>query len=555
MMKDLRIAPATGSQRRMRPALTIAELVVSMAVMGVLLMGLASAMLIASHALPHNSTALQTSIDSAAVVNQICDELSTALWVMEHTPSKLTFTVADRDGDNVPERISYEWAGSLGDPLVRTYNGSAPVALIEDTREFVLDYSTFSVSEKYPGPPVESAEQELVTHSWPEASWGEFDVSRDDWIGQHLTPSLASDALSWRITYIQFRAAVEGKPASDLAVQVRRADANGKPQDEVVSEQIIPESSLPDPHDWVSASFDDASGLSPSQGACLVFANASGKGDAGSISYDDNAGSGAMVTSNGGDSWYYSTNDELVYYVYGTVLTPSPDQAVTRTYLSDVHIRLRAGADTAATITAGTPLLNQPELLSAYWQLDFTVDPREDLNGDGYADWAHAGSGSIDLQALIDAGTFHAGGELYSTPECAFTDVTTVELAFRDTQTSGSGASFGIAVDWDAGACAPFIATINLLANNTQTLKVDSMKDAVTSQRLVEIAGLPAGLVTLRLLFDPDQDTVNIKVNDVEYNTHTYNCVTATGGDRAAATISPDATGSEYSYLSIRVGE
>ena len=541
-----------------RPALTIAELVVSMAVMSVLLMGLASAMLIASHALPHNSITLQTGIDSAAIVNQIVDELRTAIWMIDHTATELTFTVAadDRDGDHVPERIHYEWSGTAGDPLVRTCNGGTPVSVLDDVRELALFYDTVTETETYPGPPVESGVNLLSSYDdfWDDK---DYKIEDDKWCGQYFEPEgLPTDAVSWAVKTVYFRAKRENNDNDLTWVQMRLPNADGTPAETVLEQHDMYESALADWYTWIQCDFSQTSGLDPGQGACLVFQHCGAGGHSAKIEYEDDWGTGYLKTEHAGADWTIDTERRsLYYYAYGTYSTPGPAQTSTRTYVTNVRLTLRSGADTSTRITSAAPLLNYPELLSGLWQADFTVDPSTDLNGDGHGDWGLVGGGAVDLQALIDADRLHTAGSLRTAPNSSFAHLTTVELTFHDTTTSGSGAGFAIMVDWGSGQCAPIYATLQLLADRTQSLMVYHMRDAATKAQLVTVSGLPDSPVNLRLLIDPAHQTVNITINDSEYNTFTYNRVTATGDHARRAILIPDSSGCEYSSVSIRVSE
>ena len=81
-------------------------------VMSVLMFGIGSAILIASHAMPKANDQNQLIRDGASVVDEWSEEVRTALWFIEHTATAMTFTVPDREGNGLPERIRYEWSGS-----------------------------------------------------------------------------------------------------------------------------------------------------------------------------------------------------------------------------------------------------------------------------------------------------------------------------------------------------------------------------------------------------------------------------------------------------------
>jgi len=124
---------------RRRLGYTLVELVVSIAIMSILMAGIASAVLIASHAMPGGQTPLETAVEAIDVVDQIASELLYATTITENTASAVTFTVADRShGDSGPETIRYAWSGTPGDPLTRQYNGGTTVTVCQDVQDFSL---------------------------------------------------------------------------------------------------------------------------------------------------------------------------------------------------------------------------------------------------------------------------------------------------------------------------------------------------------------------------------------------------------------------------------
>lgn len=124
-----------------RRGFTLVELVLSLTIMAILLGAMASAILIASHAVPNGQSPLATAAETADVVDQIAGELLYATSITRATGYAVTFTVADRGHGAVgPETISYAWSGTPGDPLTRQYNGGTVVTVSEEVQDFSLSY-------------------------------------------------------------------------------------------------------------------------------------------------------------------------------------------------------------------------------------------------------------------------------------------------------------------------------------------------------------------------------------------------------------------------------
>ena len=129
-------------QRAMRRGMTLVELVVAGAAAAVLMLGLMSCFLIAGRALDEDRLAPARQIKTAHNLDPILADLRDAIGFSERTANALTFQVPDRDGDTEPETIRYSWSGTVGDPLMMEYNGSGPVALVADVKQFDLTYTS-----------------------------------------------------------------------------------------------------------------------------------------------------------------------------------------------------------------------------------------------------------------------------------------------------------------------------------------------------------------------------------------------------------------------------
>ena len=124
---------------RRRAGFTLIEMLVSIAIMTVLVVGIASAIMLATHA-AEGAGQPAALADAARVIDQITAELAVALSFSERTSTVVTFTVPDRDSDDAPETIRYAWSGVDGDPLTRQYNGGATQPIVQNVHYFCVSY-------------------------------------------------------------------------------------------------------------------------------------------------------------------------------------------------------------------------------------------------------------------------------------------------------------------------------------------------------------------------------------------------------------------------------
>lgn len=521
-----------------------------MAVMSILSVAIVSAMLLAAHALPESDSPIQNLLDDSESVDRVIEELRTALHFTERTATAIAFTVPDRDNDGVPERIRYAWSAAPGDPLTREYNGASAVTFVPSVQEFALAYDLIPSLESYPGPPIESSEQILSSHDSTVTK--EYAVKEKDWIGQYFAPTLPADAISWNVTRVRFQARQKGGANGIANVQLRTATAAKLPSSTVLEQYQMAESSLPGSFAWQEFAFGTVRGLVPGRGLCLTIVMQKNDSDICEINHDDKAGSGLLTTKNSESAWTYDGAKTMHHYIFGTYFAPGPTASVIRNYVSAVHVKLRRGAQPAARVVTSAETLNQPEALSAIWEADFSANPTLDYNGDGHPDWVLRTAQPFDAGQL-SGGAWNVGAILDTNPPNDFNRFITADVRFRSTST-GSSAEFTINADWSGSVAGVISARISKQADGSQALAVENLTGSSSKVPLAGVTGLSADFATVRLLIDPDLNTVNIRINGQQLGTSVYTTY-APSQVQKFATLSSSGTGAQFDHVSIRVAE
>ena len=124
-----------------RSGYTLLELVVASAGAIFLIVGLSSSLFIASETVNPRNTPYNAALQGDSALTDVIADVKTATSFSERTPTAVTFTVPDRNGDTNPETIRYAWSGTPGDPLTREYNGGSAVTVVDHVFDFAFDLS------------------------------------------------------------------------------------------------------------------------------------------------------------------------------------------------------------------------------------------------------------------------------------------------------------------------------------------------------------------------------------------------------------------------------
>lgn len=352
-----------GRSRAARRAFTLLELTVSVLVIGILLGGMASAVIVASRAMPDRQTELLAGLDAGDVVEQFAGELRCAVSILSAGPRELTFTVPDRNSDSQPETIQYQWSGTVGDPLRRTYNGVA-ADVQPKVFTFELTYGSYLKTQAEPLPPVEGSETLLYSYDtiW-NLTYGVVDTSRS--FATCFQPSLPSNAVSWSVSRVALVLSQDNLATAKLRLRLALPDTNGHPTGTTVDTLSIDESSLPSFPSWRTFSFSAARNLAPGTPLCLeATLDTSGSGTTAARLLYRTTGvtppTAVFREKISPGSWAIMSGTGQLIYVYGTITTPGGTQSVQYRQVTSIRIVLQAYADDGTRIETTVPLPNEP---------------------------------------------------------------------------------------------------------------------------------------------------------------------------------------------------
>ena len=342
-------------------AYSLIELTVSLAIVSILVTAIGSLIILASKAIPRDDGVFAASVGGAILVEELVDDAAFALAFNEVSNHAIEFTLADRTGDGNQETVRYEWSGTSGYPLTRSFNGSSPTIVLPDVRSLEFTATTRSGSV-FLGSDQSSSVRQIQAYDALLSLTQR--VTNSEWFAFYVPPPSDSGATGWRITRVRLKMLRSGSSGGTGAVQLRKPNPDGKPGTTIYASTPFNEDDLTLLPTWQTYNLD--SGVVPAgQGICVLIrgtngSNASGVGYFSSLGVPP--GTVGMASTNSGNTWTTFSNICAVHEIDGIVYTTN-EGVIARDYADALTVRIRAGAAQTAVEKTIRPL-NRPEVLN-----------------------------------------------------------------------------------------------------------------------------------------------------------------------------------------------
>jgi|GEM_PF-2903451 len=537
-----------------RRGYSLVEVLVAMSILAIISTAVASAVVVASRALPDPESPIEALPDQATAFERLTGELAEATTLIEHAPSAVSVLVPDRDGDGADELIRWSWSGTVGDPAQRAYNGAAGSDALGSVHDFTFGYETATTPETYPGPLSESAEQGFVNYTNTGYKAADTTIDKTHYLSQWIEPSFPPGATAWTITRVEAVCSTEGNNDGQVRLEIRNGASDGVPTATVLQSMYENETSLST--GLASHSFDFAAPVSLSPGGvCVVFGcSAAAPGHGGRFQFQQSVNQGLAYTGDAGSSWKTDWSPgSLDIIVYGTVTASGPDQSFTRSFVERITIDSQVGDDTRSRARTAAEPINHPEALSFYALADFSSDPTAtDLDADGTPDWQRSDGGTFDTGTL-SGGRWNSDCLIETSSKDSFSSATLLTARWRTTSLYGTGSSIAINADWDASHHAAIeVSLVNI--GTQQLLQLSHWTSSSTKEVLATVTDLPTTDVEVELLIDPAYSTAHLVVNGSEIGTYTYVRIPSADDKRRVFAGSEFGT-AEFDSVEVRVPE
>ncbi len=352
--------PGTGrAGRRARSAFTLIEMVVAASILAVVVGVVATATAMAARVIPRANDPVASSLELNHQLARLANEAALARQAWFNGGEVIRFIVADITGDGAEDEVVYAWDGASGSPVTRSVNGSAPVAFIASVGSISAVPTTRRTVLKALNPAVIGPE--VLLNSWDGATNQTTVIGKSRSLAQAFGVTAPSDAVSWSVTRVRFKALESAPNTEVVAVSINTTDDDGAPVTQLFSASI-PESSFPSfiPV-WIQQAVTGVSGIAPRDRLAIVITST--QNSAAQVPWQEKAqvdGScslGEKVNS----SWTINRTGAMPFEVYGHVTAPAMVETTTDRLVS-VAFHARPTQATARSVRVGVRLVTPAEM-------------------------------------------------------------------------------------------------------------------------------------------------------------------------------------------------
>lgn len=297
----------------------------AMAVLSILLLGMAGALGISIRAADRGDDAPARALAVTSAVDDLSADLADATAITESTPNSVAFTVPDRTGDAIPETIRYQWSATRAGTITRAMNNKAPVPVATN-----IDGFSVTFRHRIGDTSSEGAEQPIFQVNSLLAGLTSSSVSIGDqnWARQHVSPAWDSSVVAWSVTRLRLVATRNGAATGQFVICIQKLPGGNASSPIEVFRTRVDEATLPNVS---STTFTDIpllpiTNLAPNDKLNITIKGYDTAQKDASITYLSGGGlpfnTYFTTSTNGGVTWAApSDNQDMMFELYGTVTT------------------------------------------------------------------------------------------------------------------------------------------------------------------------------------------------------------------------------------------
>jgi hypothetical protein len=274
---------------------------------------------------------------------QMTSDIEAAQSIVSFSSTHLEICVPDRNGDQLPEQIRYEWGGTSGrtaNRLLWKINGSGLLPRFEGIGGMNLQYHWLS-SGAIPNHHLSDYAILNDVDTSPEGSFSEFTLDERRGVGVTFRPDRTTSGWELGGLRLMLRRAAETTNGK-LRIDIRAVDGNQLPSGGIFARVELAQSDLSSRYQWLDIPLAPVYRGSTDR-LCVLLYTTGGDGGFAHIQCLDNATLGSqpptmLTSSNRGNSWQTTANRQPRFLALGYAAAYSN----TRRLLTAVDLQLSA---------------------------------------------------------------------------------------------------------------------------------------------------------------------------------------------------------------------
>lgn len=540
-----------------RGAFTLPELVVSVAVAGLIVASLGSALSIAARSIRPDATAA-TSLDVARCMITLQNDLQFASRVLDRSSRSIKVLTTDADATGGPDIVEYSWTGVTSTPLLRSVNGSTAVPVCDAVTDFSLTLTTDDRTLITPEPPVAGGEQ-LLDEQVSLSNTSTVTVGWDDAYAQYVHPTLFTNPQlltgndEWQITRVEYYGRRTEDDDGAYEFEIDRATADGLPTHEQLVSIDLDPAEVSDSGEWISHTLTGLPWLSAFDGVSIKLTYLWGWNRLELRRTAIGTGSGYQTTDGSSTDWFRpSSNRSLLFRVYGRVRSRlHADQSEPDRRFTSAAIRLETATLKGGPLQTAVELVNRPPDATVLAVTDFsTFSLTSDSNYDGIADWTVSNISSSNSSTVAGGKWTAANKTLLLAPAIPAGRIVDTHVVGRCRTTTGTLVVKSAVRQANSTLSVSAMAYLTLTSGGTQTLSL--YEETGTSQFALrgQFTLLASTQQDLRMVLNPAECTVAVWINDVLMDTLHLGLI-ASPGVPARVQIQAWGNNSEFDFCGV----
>ncbi|MFO0977906.1 MAG: prepilin-type N-terminal cleavage/methylation domain-containing protein [Planctomycetaceae bacterium] len=518
-----------------RAGFTLAELLVSVTVAGILLVGLGSALMMVTRSVRPDAGAAMT-LDAARAIRLLEDDLRFCSHVLSRSATSVKLLTTDSDQDGSRDVVEYNWSGVSGASLTRTVNGGNAVSICGDVVDFALEFQNDGESRAVLTSTAAGGELLLQSHTATSSmTW--HTVGYSDAYGQLIQPSLFTGAAAlsgsdeWKITRVEYYAKRETSGTASYRLSLDLAGDDGLPSHEHLYQATLDPNVASSTGAWYSVTVSDCPWIDATQPVCLTLTYLTDLNRLMIVDSSASGASGMLTTDESATEWLRpSFGRSLLYRVYGVKRAKAhSDESVSLRRLTFANLRLATSALASAPLHAGTEFLNRPfdtthKALTNFsdWSLS------DDSNSDGSADWTLSSTSSTSSSTVASGVWTASNKSLQLNGSLAAGSTVQSRIVCRDTSSSGGGIQVRMAVPASSGSSnVSSLLTMELQSDGSHTLTVFEEASTGVYAKVAQYRSLSSGLQEIHCVMNTDTQTLHLWVNGIWMGAHRISLVSS----------------------------